>query len=128
LPRTFAYWCRHRDADDLASLHNKREQEHYRKATWEYIQLLLETIDKEPQELGYEFCRWMGERLATYLASKTGFQSVIKFYLYCEKTDSWERLHIFISSKKKLRQPLFWESGKHSFEGYVGREVFPSII
>jgi hypothetical protein len=56
----------------LASLHNKREQEHYRKATWEYIQLLLETIDKEPQELGYEFCRWMGERLATYLASKTG--------------------------------------------------------
>jgi len=51
----------------LASLHNKREQEHYRKAIWEYIQLLLKTIDKEPQEQGYEFCRWMGERLATYL-------------------------------------------------------------
>jgi transposase len=58
----------------LASLHNKREQEHYRKATWEYIQLLLETIDKEPQELGYEFGRWTGERLATYLASKTGIE------------------------------------------------------
>ena len=62
------------ETHDLASLHNKREQKHYRKSTWEYIQLLLETIDKEPQELGYEFCRWMGERLATYLASKTGFQ------------------------------------------------------
>jgi transposase len=58
----------------LASLHNKREQEHYRKATWEYIQLLLETIDKEPQELGYEFGRWTGERLATHLASKTGIE------------------------------------------------------
>ena len=73
-PRTVAEWCRHGDPDDLASLENKREQEHYRKATWEYIQLLLETIDKEPQELGYEFSRWMGERLATYLASKTVFQ------------------------------------------------------
>ncbi len=62
------------ETHDLASLHNKREQEHYRKSTWEYIQLLLETIDKEPQELGYKFCRWIGERLATYLASKTVFQ------------------------------------------------------
>jgi transposase len=35
---------------------------------------LLETIDKEPQELGYEFGRWTGERLATYLASKTGIE------------------------------------------------------
>jgi hypothetical protein len=58
----------------LASLHKKREQEHYRKATWEYIQLLRETIDKEPQELGYKFGGWTGERLATYLASKTGIE------------------------------------------------------
>jgi transposase len=58
----------------LASLENKREQEHYRKATSEYIQLLLEIIEKEPQELGYEFGRWTGERLATYLASQTGIE------------------------------------------------------
>jgi transposase len=58
----------------LASLENKREQEHYRKATSEYIQLLLEIIKKEPQELGYEFGRWTGERLATYLASQTGIE------------------------------------------------------
>lgn len=70
-PRTVAYWCIHGNPNDLVSLSNKREQEHYRKATPEYIKLLLETIDKEPQELGYEFGRWTGERLATYLASKT---------------------------------------------------------
>jgi transposase len=35
---------------------------------------LLQTIDKEPQELGYEFGRWTGELLATYLASKTGIE------------------------------------------------------
>lgn len=27
----------------------------YRKATSEYIKILLETIDKEPAELGYKF-------------------------------------------------------------------------
>ena len=73
-PRTVAYWCMHGDPDDLASLSNKREQEYYRKATDEYIQLLLETRDKEPQELGYEFGRWTGERLATYLAQQTGIE------------------------------------------------------
>jgi len=32
-PRTVAYWCMHGDPDNLESLHNKREQESYRKAT-----------------------------------------------------------------------------------------------
>ena len=71
-PRTVAYWCKHGDPDKLESLHNKREQEHYRKATPEYVQLLLKTVDIEPAELGYEFGRWTAERLATYLAQETG--------------------------------------------------------
>lgn len=73
-PRTVAYWSVHGDPDKLESLQNKREQEHYRKATPEYIQLLLEMLGKEPAELGYEFGRWTGERLATYLAQTTGVQ------------------------------------------------------
>jgi transposase len=71
-PRTVAYWCMHGDPDSLDTLHNKREHEHYRKATPEYIDLLLETVDKKPSELGYEFGRWTAERLATYLTQKTG--------------------------------------------------------
>jgi transposase len=73
-PRTVAYWCMHGDPDKLESLHNKREQESYRKATPEYIQLLVETVEKQPEELGYEFGRWTGERLATYLAAQTGIR------------------------------------------------------
>lgn len=73
-PRTVAYWCMHGDPDHLESLHNKREQESYRKATPEYIKLLLETVNKDPQELGFEFGRWTGERLATYLAEQTGIE------------------------------------------------------
>lgn len=39
-----------------------------------YQELLLETIKKEPSDLGYEFGRWTGKRLATYLAEQTGIQ------------------------------------------------------
>ena len=38
------------------------------------MNLLLEIVEKEPSELGYEFGRWTGERLATYLAEQTGIQ------------------------------------------------------
>jgi transposase len=72
--RTVAYWCVHGDAENLESLKDKRGIGNYRKATDEYIKLLLETIEKEPSELGYEFGRWTGERLSTYLAQGTGIE------------------------------------------------------
>jgi len=70
--RTVAYWCMHGDPDNLETLHNKREYNHYRKATPEYIHLLLKTVDQEPSDFGYEFGRWTAERLATYLTEQTG--------------------------------------------------------
>ena len=73
-PRTVAYWCMNGDPDNLETLRNKREYEHYRKATPEYIELLLKTVDQKPSDLGYEFGRWTAERLATYLTEKTGIE------------------------------------------------------
>ena len=72
--RTVAYWCMHGDPDDLETLHNKREYEHHRKATPEYIELLLKTVEQSPADLGYEFGRWTAERLATYLTEQTGIE------------------------------------------------------
>jgi transposase len=46
----------------------------HHKATEKYIEILLETIDKAPQELGYEFGRWSAKRLATYLEEVTGIK------------------------------------------------------
>ena len=63
----------HGDPDNL-DLRNKREQDNYRKVTPEYLKILLETVEKEPSELGYEFGRWTEERLATYLVEQTGIQ------------------------------------------------------
>ena len=72
--RTVAYWCVHGDLDNLDSLRDRREQGNFRKATVEYIQLLMDVVEKQPSELGYEFGRWTGERLATYLAQLTGIE------------------------------------------------------
>ena len=53
------------------SLRDKREQGNYRKATEEYIALLLEVVEKAPSEFGYEFGRWTDQRLSTYLQAQT---------------------------------------------------------
>lgn len=72
--RTVAYWCVHGDPENLDSLRDKRQQGNYRKATEQYIELLLEVVEKAPSEFGYEFGRWTTERLSTYLLQQTGIK------------------------------------------------------
>lgn len=69
-----SYWCVHGDPNKLESLRDERMKGNYKKATDKYIKILLETLDKEPQELGYEFGRWTAQRLATYLEAITGIK------------------------------------------------------
>jgi len=69
-----SYWCVHGDPENLESLKDDRMKGNHKKATDKYIEILLETIDKEPQELGYEFGRWTAQRLATYLEERTGIK------------------------------------------------------
>jgi transposase len=68
------YWCVHGDPDNLESLKDERMKGNYQKATEKYRKILLETIEKEPEELGYEFGRWSAQRLATYLEEQTGIK------------------------------------------------------
>ena len=56
----------HGDPDNLESFKDGRAKGNFRKATKEYIDLLLITIDKEPSEFGYEFGRWSAARLASH--------------------------------------------------------------
>jgi len=69
-----SYWCVYGDPDNLESLKNERMKGNHKKATEKYIEILLETIEKEPQEIGYEFGRWTAQRLATYLENSTGIK------------------------------------------------------
>lgn len=72
--RTVAYWCMHGDPDKIESLEDGRRKREYRKINQVYIDKLLETIEKEPSELGYDFGRWTAVRLSTYLEEETGIK------------------------------------------------------
>jgi len=72
--RTVAYWCVHGDPNNLDSLRDRRSSGNYRKATEQYIELLLEIVEKAPSEFGYEFGRWTTGRLSTYLKDRTGIE------------------------------------------------------
>jgi transposase len=69
--RTVAYWFKHGDPSNLDSLQDKRSKGNYKKVTPEYLKLLLEIIDKEPKDFGYEFGRWTAARLAEHLEKET---------------------------------------------------------
>lgn len=71
---TVAYWAVHGDPDNLESFLDGRREGNFRKITQEYEELLLEVIEKEPEELGYEFGRWTAARLATHLEKATGIK------------------------------------------------------
>lgn len=71
---TVAYWAVHGDPDNLDSFLDGRREGNFRKITPEYEDILLEVIEKEPEELGYEFGRWTAARLATHLEKATGIK------------------------------------------------------
>jgi hypothetical protein len=58
----------------LESFLDGRREGNFHKVTEEYERLLLETIEKEPEEYGYEFGRWTAARLATHLEQATGIK------------------------------------------------------
>jgi len=69
--RTVAYWFKHGDPSNLETFQDGRSKGNYKKVTPEYIKLLLELIDKDPKEFGYEFGRWTAARLAEHLEKET---------------------------------------------------------
>ena len=56
--KTVAHWCVHGDPNNLESLEDGRKNGNHKKATEEYINLLLKIVDEDPKEFGYEFGRW----------------------------------------------------------------------
>ena len=69
-----SYWCVKGDPDNLESLIDERMKGNHKKATDKSREILLETLEKDPQELGYDFGRWTAQRLATYLEESTGIK------------------------------------------------------
>ena len=112
------YWCVQVAPENLESLKDQRMKGNHRKATEKYVELLLETVNKDPKELGYEFGRWTAKRLATYLDEKTGINlsssqvtRILKrenyVYIWAKYSleDKWDKKKRKIF-KKKLKEYL----------------------
>ena len=73
---------------------------------------MLETIEKEPEELGYDFGRWTNARLSTYLEEKTGIKlssgqirNILKkmsVHIFGQNT-AWKKSKIFKREKHLKR-------------------------
>jgi transposase len=116
-----SYWCIHGDPDNLESLKDKRMRGNHQKTTEKYLEILLETIEKEPEELGYEFGRWSAQRLATYLEERTGIKlsgSQVRRILSRKK-------YVYLWAKYSLesrRNPQKREAFKEKIEEYLKLE------
>ncbi|OUL32856.1 hypothetical protein BV372_18195, partial [Nostoc sp. T09] len=116
--RSVAYWCVHGDPDNLESLKDNRSQGNYHKATKEYIELLMETFEKEPSELDYEFGRWTTARLAIYLEEKTG----IKLSGEQVRRILKQKKYVYLWAKYSLedkQDPTKREAFKEKLQGYL---------
>ena len=115
---TVAYWAIHGDPDNIDSFCDGRSQGNFRKVTPEYENLLLETIEKDPEEYGYEFGRWTAARLATYLEKITGIKlsgSQITRILHKKK-------YVYIWAKYSLedkQNPLDRQAFKQKISEYL---------
>ncbi len=72
--RKVAYWAVHGNPNNIETLEDKKRKGNHQKATDEYLKILLEIVDKQPEELGYEFGRWTGKRLSEHLEKETGIK------------------------------------------------------
>ena len=112
--RRVAYWCVHGDPANLETLEDGRKKGNYQKATEKYIELLLEIVDKEPKEFGYEFGRWTGKRLSEHLEKETGIKltkSQISRILSREK-------YVYIWGKYSLEDKQDKKKEKHLKKNY----------
>lgn len=80
----------------------------YQKVTDEYQEILLEIIEKEPEEFGYELGRWTAQRLATYLEEKIGIKlsgfQVRRILARKKYVDLWAKYSLEAKRDNKKRE------------------------
>ena len=78
----------------------------------------METIEKSPEDLGYEFGRWTTARLATYLAQETGIElsgeQVRRILQQKKYAYLWAKYSL--EDKQDLQKRLMF---KEKLEGYI---------
>ena len=112
-------WC----SGGVEGLANKPKSGRPLKADAEYTAALLEVIEKEPSELGYDFTIWTIDRLRAHLEKKTGirlsesrFRALLKRKGYRYRRPKYDLGHMQDKDAKAKAQDLLEELKKRSSE------------
>jgi transposase len=121
-PTVYAWFKRWREKG-LEGLANKPKSGRPLKADDEYSLKLLEVIEKEPSELGYDFTIWTIDRLRAYLEketgislSETGFRALLKRKGYRYRRPKHDLGHLQDKSAKAEAVEMLEELKKRSWE------------
>jgi len=80
-PSKVYYWHKRWREEGLDGLVDKPRSGRPKSADERYRQLLAETMEKDPQELGYAFTVWDAKRLMAHLKKETGVQVTERTFL-----------------------------------------------
>ena len=110
-------WC----SGGVEGLANKPKSGRPLKADDEYTAALMEVIEKEPSELGYDFTIWTIDRLRAHLEKKTGirlsesrFRALLKRKGYRYRRPKYDLGHLQDKDAKAKAQDLLEELKKGS--------------
>ena len=73
LPTIYNHFNRFK-TEGIKGLPDKAKSGHPPKATPEYVALLEQTLERDPQEKGFAFTIWTQARLRSYLSQETGIE------------------------------------------------------
>jgi transposase len=112
-------WCN----GGVEELANKHKSGRPLKADDAYTTALLEVIEKEPSELGYDFTIWTIDRLRMHLEKKTGiglsesrFRALLKRKGYRYRRPKYDLSHLQDQNAKAKAAELLEELKKRSLE------------
>ncbi|BAQ66940.1 mobile element protein (plasmid) [Geminocystis sp. NIES-3709] len=122
-PKTVAYWAVHGNPNNVDSLQDKRRKGNQTKATDKYIERLLEVVDKNPEDFGYDFGRWTGQRLSEHLEKETGIKlsksQVVRILKRKKYSYIWGKYSLKDKQNQEQRK-AFKEKLEHYIE--IGKE------
>ncbi|BAQ65597.1 mobile element protein [Geminocystis sp. NIES-3709] len=122
-PKTVACWAVHGNPNNVDSLQDKRRKGNQTKATDKYIERLLEVVDKNPEDFGYDFGRWTGQRLSEHLEKETGIKlsksQVVRILKRKKYSYIWGKYSLEDKQNQEQRK-AFKEKLEHYIE--IGKE------
>jgi transposase len=120
---TIYSWIDRWRSGGVEELANKGKSGRPLKADDEYTKVLLEVIEKEPSELGYDFTIWTIDRLRAHLEKRTGislsesrFRALLKRKGYRYRRPKYDLSHLQDKEAKVKAAEVLEELKKRSSE------------